>query len=196
MRNCPIFLRYKPVVTWVFLAATLVVSSLVVVCGTDTDAADFPPVGFGVNVNPEIQITINGGINVYGKQTIFNGSGVDFGSVNFVHPEFIGNGDAYIQNGRLVLEAVLDVNVAYSGLNSVAVNVTKIGGSPNPFSKCSYSLNLNRSAVPIDFQTEPQYDTITTLTSPGHIVLRTLFEISPKQSGVMTERFRLIVVGT
>lgn len=180
----------------IITSAMIVVLAVVVVRSATIEAADFPPVGFGVNVTPEIQITITGGINAYGKQTIFSGSGVDFGSVNFVHPEFIGNGDAYIQNDRLVLEAVLDLGIAYSGLTSVAVNLTKIGGSANPFYKSSYGLNLDRSAVPIEFQTEPQYDTITTLTTPGHVTLRMLFEITPKQSGALTERFRLLTIGT
>lgn len=190
------FLNHKSAATRVFFVAALAVMALAVVHSANIEAADFPPIGFGVNVNPEIQITITGGVNVYGKQTIFNGSGVDFGSVNFVHPEFIGNGDAYIQNDRLILEAILDLGIAYSGLSSVVVNLTKIGGSANPFNKCSYSLSLNRSSLSIEVQTEPQFNPVVTLANPGHTTLRMLFELTPKQSGAMTERFRLITIGT
>lgn len=159
-------------------------------------AIDTPNLNFGVTVNPELQISIRDEVNAYGRRTLFTGSGVNFGSVSFTHPELIGNGDAYIQNNRLMLEAVLSIAIAYNGVNTVQVDLTKVAGSPAPFKGTYFDLSKNRATMPIEVLLEPRSNRLTTMSNPGSFTLRLVFEVSPQQSGALSDRFRISAISS
>lgn len=162
----------------------------------NADAVDTPNLNFGVTINPELQISIRDEVNAYGRRTLFTGSGVEFGSVSFTHPELIGNGDAYIQNNRLMLEAVLNISIMYNGVNTVQVDLTKVAGSPNPFKNAYYDLSKNRATMPIEILMEPRANRLATMVNPGAFTLRLVFEVSPQQSGALSDRFRVSAISS
>lgn len=162
----------------------------------DVEAIDTPNLNFGVTVNPELQITIKDEVNAYGRRTLFTGSGVEFGSVSFTHPELIGNGDAYIQNNRLMLEAVLAVGIMYNGVNTVQVDLTKVAGSPNPFKNVYYDLSKNRTTMPIEVLMEPRVMRILSMNNPSTFTLRLIFEVAPQQSGSLSDRLRISAISS
>lgn len=162
----------------------------------DAEAIDTPNLNFGVTINPELQISIRDEVNAYGRRTLFTGSGVEFGTVSFTHPELIGNGDAYIQNNRLMLEAVLAISIMYNGVNAVQVDLTKVAGSPNPFKGTYFDLNKNRATMPIEILMEPRANRLLTMTTPGTLTLRLVFEVSPQQSGGLSDRFRISAISS
>lgn len=190
--RCPCF-RNAPHKLFGFLVAAAVVYWCVHhLAASAANAADTSAVSFGATVPPALQIRVDGGTNQYGKRTIFSGSGVDFGTVTFTHPELVGNGDAYIANDKLMLESVLEVTTTFNGLQAVRVDLSKLAGSPNPFHRTSYSLSNNRSELPTEILTEPQANRLTTMMNPGTFAVRMVFEIVAQQSGTLSDRFRLL----
>jgi len=99
----------------------------------EADITQTPDFTFGTTVDAALQISIRDGVSLYGHRTIFTGSGVDFGRVTFTNPELIGNGDAYVDNNKLYVEAILDIGIIFSGLLSVHVDLSKLMGAPNGF---------------------------------------------------------------
>lgn len=152
---------------------------------------DTPGFAFVTTVNPELQIGINGGINPTGRQTIFTPAGISFGHVSFIHPETISNGDAYLANNVLNLEAILAVGVIYNGFPSVGLDITKIAGAPAPFKAIFYSLSLDRNVPLNEVVTEPSSIRITTINAPQTVTLRVVFQISALQTGNISDRLRL-----
>lgn len=152
---------------------------------------DTPGFAFVTTVNPELQIGLNGGTNPTGRQTIFTPAGVSFGNVSFIHPELISNGDAYLVNNVLNLEAILVVSIIYNGFPSVGLDITKGAGAPAPFKAVYYSMSLDRNVPLNEVVTEPASIRITTLSAPQTITLRMVFQISALQSGNISDRLRL-----
>lgn len=160
--------------------------------GSTAEAVDTPSVTFGATVNPTLQLSINGGVNAYGKRTLFIGSGVDFGVVTFTHPDLVGNGDAYLSGGNLMLESILDVTATFSGLPSVRIDLSKFVGAANPFKHTYCSLAVNRAEPLVEILVEPQANHLTAMTTPGTFTLRMVFEIIAQQGGMLADRFRLL----
>ncbi|MFH1653686.1 MAG: hypothetical protein ABIE74_06485 [Pseudomonadota bacterium] len=173
-----------------FIAISFLFPKSVIVLFGQT--ANDSQVEMGATVNPTIQITLSGGSNQFGKSTILTGDAVDFGNVAFTHPELVSNGDAFLNDkGNLVLEAVLNVAIIFSGIDSVGVELTRLYASPSSFSNSYYSLSTNRSDIGDVIYTYPQFNRVDVLSGANTITLRMLLEISPQQSGKITDRFRL-----
>ncbi|MBI4411423.1 MAG: hypothetical protein HY541_02940 [Deltaproteobacteria bacterium] len=145
----------------------------------------------GVALASSVQLGISDGVNQSGKKTYLTGGNIDFGEVSFVHPELIGNGDAYLAEGRLRLEAVVSIDVVFSGASSVALQLTRLKASTNPFDKTWYSLSTNRSDTLSEIYDEPRSNLIDTVTETATRTLRMALEIKPQQEGRINDRFRL-----
>lgn len=145
----------------------------------------------GATVTPVIHLSIGGGSNPFGKNTVFTGNGIQFRSVNFLHPELVTNGDAYRVGSNLRLEAVLNVGVDFSGVSGVKLFLGRVDISSNPFAKTHFSLSLNRSDVIQEIFTIPRQNEIKQFDEPKSIQLRLLFDIKPQQQGEIFDRYEL-----
>lgn len=148
-------------------------------------------VDVGASPTPEIQLGLKGGTNQFGKRTILTGSAIDFGNVSFIHPETIMNGDAFLEDGHLKLEAVIGIDVTFSGAASVKLELTRLAQSANPFHETYYSLSLDRAQAPTKVLDFPAKNNLITITKATTVPLRMIFEISPQQKGRISDRFRL-----
>lgn len=169
-----------------------IVNILTTTSSVVADTNQTPNFTFGTTVDPALQISIQDGTNLYGRRTIFSGSGVEFGRVTFTNPGLIGNGDAYTDDNRLYLEAILNVGITYSGLLAVTLDLSKLAGAANPFKNVLFSLSKNRSELAVEVLTEPRANRLATLTAPATIPVRLVFEVSPQQSGNIADRLRII----
>jgi hypothetical protein len=145
----------------------------------------------GVQVAPSIELSISEGMNELGKKTFFSGNSIDFGSVSFTHPEKISNGDAFLENGTLKLEAVVNAGIIFSGATAVTLDLKKMKLSQNSFQNAYYSLSASRANTPSVIFQDPQSNRLASITNPTTIPLRMVLEISPQQSGYISDRFRL-----
>ena len=100
-------------------------------------------------------------------------------------------GDAYVENGLLYLEAVLNVDVTFSGASSVNMRLSKLRYSSKPFNEAYYSLSINRSETLTKIQQDPNQNSLKTITVPETMTLRLVLEILPQQSGKLSDRFSL-----
>jgi len=149
------------------------------------------PTGVGAVIDPSIAITITGGYNSAGKATIFVNDQIDFGNVNFISPESISNGDAFRERNVLTLEAVLDIAIDFNGANSVALELSKLKTSSNPFAQTRYSLSRERGSQAEVIFEHPRSNRIMRLAHSDHLTLRMLFDINPSQSGKIFDQFQL-----
>lgn len=140
---------------------------------------------------PEIKLEITGGNNQTGRRTIVLNNSINFGTVSFIHPETIANGDSYLENGHLLLEAVVDLDVTFSGTNSVLLELSKLKLSTNSFYRTYHSLSIDRSQKPEETQTDPSKSQLKAVTNSETVPLRLVFEITPQQTGAISDRFRL-----
>lgn len=145
----------------------------------------------GADIMTGIQLALSGGTNQSGRRTILSNSILDFGSVSFITPELIANGDSFLENNHLMLEAVVNVDIVFNGTNAVFTKLSKLRTSTNPFYKTYYSLTTSRSGTKTEIQEDPIKSDLTTITEPSTITLRMLFEVSPQQTGRLSDRFRL-----
>lgn len=152
----------------------------------------FPTFDIGTELIPALQIGLENGTNQEGRQTFVSGNSVPFGSVMFTHPELVTNGAAYLKDGNLILEAVVNVRVVYGGATSVALDLTRQQASTNSFRQTYYSLSVNRGETPVAIYTDPQKNRVATLTAGNSLQpIRLLMEITPQQTGRISDRFKL-----
>lgn len=151
------------------------------------------PTQVGATIDPSISITITGGRNSTGKTTILVNDQIDFGNVSFISPENISNGDAFREKDVLTLEAILDVAADFNGADSVALELSKLKASSNPFAQARYSLSKDRGAQAEVIFEHPRSNRIARFTSSDHLTLRMLFDIKPNQSGKIFDQFQLEV---
>lgn len=152
---------------------------------------DVPSLDFGATLDPSISITVSGGSNQYGKLTFFSGNSMDFGKVTFTRPDQISNGDAYLKAGRLMLETVINTEVVFNSITAVNLYVSKMRVSANPFNETYVTLSQDRSAIPDKIFEEPLSNKIIQLSSPSTVTFLLLLEISPQQTGRVSDYFKL-----
>lgn len=148
-------------------------------------------VAMAADIQSSIQISLSEGTNQSGKKTYLVGNSINFGEISFIHPELTSNGDAYLENGHLKLEAVLNVGVVFSGASQAMLDVTRLLASTNPFTKTYYSLSINRSDTLSEVYDEPRSNRLTTITESATIPVRLVLEIKPQQQGKLSDHFRL-----
>lgn len=148
-------------------------------------------VGAGADVSTGIQLSLTGGSNQSGKITRVFANSIDFGSVSFITPELIANGDAYVENNHLMLEAIVTVGMVFNGATSASMTLKRLRASANPFYETYYSLQMNRQDVKTTIEEDPLQSTLGTFTEQTDLSLRLVFEISPQQKGHLTDRFEL-----
>lgn len=176
--------------SFISLATTLsLVLSLLVLA--DRLYAQSGSVDIGASVDSEVQLALRGVRNNFGKLTTLNGPAIQFGTVSFVNPETISNGDAYLENNHLMLEASTQVDITFNSANSVALSLKKMHLSDNPFYKTYYSLSTARTQPPEEIQMDPLESRLTSVTESSTIDLRLVFEISPRQQGRIFDRFQM-----
>ncbi len=152
---------------------------------------EVPLFSIGATPVPEIQLSIAGGTNNSGRRTLVLNNSVSFGNVSFIHPEAIANGDSYLENGHLFLEAVVDVGIIFSGTNSVVLELSRLNLSNNSFFRTYHSLFTDRSQTPEQTSNDPNKSQLKTLTNTETVPIRLVFEIKPQQTGNISDRFRL-----
>lgn len=145
----------------------------------------------GADVITAIQLGLANGTNQSGKRTRVYLNNISFGSVSFITPELTSNGDAYMENHNLMLEAVINIEATFNGANSASLQLKRMRMSTNPFHKTYYSLLTGRNDVKTEIQEDPLKDDLGIITEPTTLPLRLVFEISPQQKGHLTDRFRL-----
>ena len=134
------------------------------------------PVTMGAQVERGLQLSLAGGTNPLGKKTFFSGNTIDFGAVTFTQPELITNGDAYLEIGKLRLEAVLNMNLVFGGVASVTLDLTKLKASANSFRETYYSTSINRSDPLTVILQEPQKNRLQTLTASAEVPIRIVLD--------------------
>lgn len=154
-------------------------------------STEVPSVTVGATASSSIELSIDGGVNQFGKRTVVVGNAIDFGNVSFTHPELIANGDAYLENGYLRLEAIFEVGLVFGGATAVDLTLKKIDPSQHSFHNTHYSLSTNRSDILEPIYEDPRSNHLTRLVSSSTLALRTVMEISPQQQGRLADRFRL-----
>lgn len=189
MKICKTFSTWATLATGVTLCVANVITTITDVAA---DTNQTPSLSFGTTVDPALNITVGDGSNLYGRRTIFSGSGVDFGKVTFTNPSLVGNGDAYVASNRLWLEAILDISISFSGLTAATVELSKSAGSANPFSVALFSMSKNRSELAVEILTEPRGNQLTTINAPTTFPVRLVFGVSPQQSGNIGDRLRIV----
>lgn len=150
-----------------------------------------PNLETGVTLEPALEIGITGGTNPLGKKTLFAGGGINFGTISFTHPERISNGDAYLKNNLLHLEAIMQVSVTFNGFDSVALELKKLPSGGNSFHQSSYSLSTQREVAPEVIFEDPRNNRVQTLTQSSETLLRLVLEMTPRQKGWVRDGFRL-----
>lgn len=146
----------------------------------------------GAMLSPTIALELSGGTNQFGQRTLLSGMGINFGTVTFTHPELIVNGAAYLQQGNLQLEAVVNVGITFSGASAVQLSISRLRVSANSFHKTYYSPSINRSDVPTVIYDDPQKNQIGTVTQgQTSIPIRLVMGITPQQTGRISDRFRV-----
>lgn len=145
----------------------------------------------GAAVATEIQLSLEEGVNENGRRTFVRNSSIDFGSVSFVRPELISNGDSYLEDGHLMLEAVFAVSVVFNGASSVSLDLSKLRMSPNPFLKTYYSTSISRTHALTEIMEDPLKNNLNRVAQSTSQTLRMVFKISPQQQGSLTDRFRI-----
>ncbi len=177
-------------------ALLLVMSAvLLLIAPSMSNSDDSSTVAAGTQIIPSLSISVTGGTNQYGKKTLFDGTSINFGGVSFIHPELIINGDAYLQGGDLMLEAVIGTDITFNGTNMIGLSLTRLIASANPFSETYYSLSLSRSDNPTIILQDPQSNRICELMTSGTVTIKMLFRIKAQQTGSLTDRFRLTATG-
>lgn len=145
----------------------------------------------GADVVAAIQLSLADGTNSSGKRTRVYLNNISFGSVSFIAPELISNGDSYLEDHHLMLEAIVNVEAVFNGASSASLQLKKMRTSTNPFYKTYYSLLVGRNDIKTEIQEDPLKDDLGIITEPTTLPLRLVFEISPQQKGHLTDRFRL-----
>jgi len=153
--------------------------------------ADSNSYSFSARPEQNIQISLSGGTNQYGKKTVFQGRTLNFGKVSFIHPEQISNGDAYLYNGNLRLEAIVNVDVIFNGATSVSLHLSKYRDSTSPFHNSYFSSSVDRAHSLEKIDEQPLSNLINTINSAKTTAFRLVLEISPQQTGKLTNRFLL-----
>jgi|APSaa5957512535_1039671.scaffolds.fasta_scaffold69460_2 hypothetical protein len=149
---------------------------------------------FGASPETSIQIDLVGGTNQNNRKTFLTAGAIDFGSVSFIHPELIANGDAYVENGVLKLESIINVELIFNGADSVRTSLSKLRVSSNPFSKSYYSLSTTRSHSLTEILEDPNKNDLGAVTEPSTLTVRVVFDILPSQKGRISDRFKLEAV--
>lgn len=173
-------------VFFLLAASFLLVPKFSMLWGTES-----PPMTVGATAGSSIELSIDGGVNQFGKRTVVVGNAIDFGNVSFTHPELIANGDAYLENGYLRLEAIFEVGLVFGGATAVDLTLKKIDPSQHSFHNTYYSLSTNRSDILQPIYEDPRSNHLARLVSSSTLTLRTVMEISPQQQGRLADRFRL-----
>ena len=150
--------------------------------------------GMNSNIIPSLTMELNGGVNDLGRRTFLTGNAVDFGNVIFTQPEFISNGDAYLlDDGNLVLEATLVAKLTYSGTPNASLELSKLPAVANTFSQTRYSTGIRRDDRNNTIPTYADTSTVKEGAISGiEIPFRVLAYVSPAQSGLLSDNFRLI----
>ncbi len=184
-------MRYHLRKNILFVSAILIAYGFIFVGGKTPSAQGEESVAMAADIQSSIQISLSEGTNQSGKKTYLVGNSINFGEISFIHPELTSNGDAYLENGHLKLEAVLNVGVIFSGASQATLDVTRLLASTNPFTKTYYSLSTNRSDTLSEVYDEPRTNTLTTITESATVPLRLVLEIKPQQQGKLSDHFRL-----
>lgn len=153
--------------------------------------ADTNPFNFPASVSAELELTISGGNNEKGKRTLLLSDAIQFGKVSFVQPEIIATGDAYLSDGSLMLEAIIEIATVFNGTNQVSLRLTKLNESSNSFHAVYYSPSVSRSQSLEKVQTSPSKNLIKTIRKSTDFPIRVVFEISPEQKGDFYDRLKL-----
>lgn len=151
----------------------------------------FPGMDIGVEIAPGVQLTLTGGDNGTGKLTRIIGNSINFGVVTFTKPELISNGDAYLSDGKLHLEAVIDLSLEFGGANAINLDITKLSTSGNAFESTSFSLSTNRGDNLLPIYDYPRQNRIGNFTQSADTTLRMVFVINPQQHGRLSDRFQI-----
>jgi hypothetical protein len=149
-------------------------------------------ISVGAKVVPSIYLKVTGGKNQLGKETRFVGNGIHFGEVSFIDPASVANGDAYLRDGYLFLEAVINVNVVFNGGDRGVIGISKFPQSHKSFHSAYYSDSVNRNANLAEIFTFPAENRVAILSGPQIFPVRLAFKVSPRQQGVLKDRFRIV----
>lgn len=182
--------RTRKIIFWVN-SLLLGMGSLFIVGRTQPALGEASSVAMAAELESSIQISLSEGTNQSGKKTYLVGNAINFGDISFIHPELISNGDAYLENGHLKLEAVLNIGVVFSGASQALLDITRLLASTNPFTKTYYSLSTNRSDTLSEVYDEPRSNRLTAITESATVPVRLVLEIKPQQQGKLSDHFRL-----
>lgn len=150
------------------------------------------PFNFTASVNAELQMTISGGNNEKGKRTMLISDAIQFGKVSFVTLTPI-TGDSYLNDGSLMLEAIIDTSIVFNGTSLVNVKLTKLDETSNSFHEIYYSLSKARLQSLEKVLTSPVKNSIKTIRKSTNFPIRVVFEIAPEQKGDFYDRLKLEV---
>ena len=128
----------------------------------------------GARIRGNVTIELDGGRNEFGKQTTLSGNSIDFGVVSFASD--VANGDAYLYNENLMLEAILEVDVTFSAARKASVYLSKLRHSTRSFNNNYFSTEQKRTTRLTKILENPQKNTVATLTKRGAFDVRLIFQ--------------------
>lgn len=149
------------------------------------------PFNFTASVGTDLQLTLSGGSNEKGKRTLLLSNAIQFGKVSFVKTDAMTTGDAYLNNGSLMLEAIIDTATVFNGTSQVSLQLSKNSDSANAFHQVYYSLAKSRSQPLEKVKVTPSKNLLKTIRKSTDFSVRIVFEIAPQQKGEFYDELKL-----
>ncbi|MFH1874311.1 MAG: hypothetical protein ABH859_03885 [Pseudomonadota bacterium] len=149
------------------------------------------------DVSSSLSISLEGGRNYRGRDTRIFNNNLNFGSVSFLNPDLINNGDAFLENSYLILEATLKMTIVGNGYTQGQILANRQISTSETFSKVRSSTSDLGTENSIDILFEPSVTQIKTFdTNTTELSIRFLYYIDRSQSGSFADTINLTALAT
>ncbi len=157
-----------------------------------TSVVKSQPFAAKANVSSSLSVSLEGSRNYRGRETRIFNDNINFGSVSFLNPDLVSNGDAFRESSYLILEASLNMTVVGNGYTQGQIVASRrVSTSESFYKACSSTSNIGtENSVDIPF--EPSVTQIRTFdTKTTDIPIRFLYYIDRSQAGSFTDTINL-----
>jgi len=157
-------------------------------------AGENQPFNTAANVSPSLSLSFTGLRNYRGRQTFIFNDRIDFGEVSFINYKDIDNGDAFLENQYLILDAVIGLNINGSGYTNGQITANRKIITDKAFDQVRFSTHDRGTANSTDIPLDPNTVRIKTFDSNvSQIPLRFLFYINRSQTGRLSDTVQLTI---
>ena len=150
-----------------------------------------PTIGMSADIASSFTLNIEGGSSQSGRRTTLTNNMINFGLVNFVRPDLIGNGDAYLDKEfNLIVESILRIQIVFGGYDRGKVYISRGGQSASPYRDTRFGVGTSRSGETKPIVAFPESTLVTSITESGKVVdVRLLGVVAPNQKGSVSDSF-------